>query len=258
MNHTHDPEEAATDDGGALDPREAARLLEQTSREARRQLSLNPPLVTAVMGLVILAAYVALWLPVLGQHPYSGSNRGVITLVYATVAVGSVVVVKVYQRARAGVSGPSVGLGAAEGIALLVSIGGSPVIRIPRATWRRERDSNPRGLGGPCGFQVPRLACCGGSWSAALDTNHDRMVVVKCRSVPPRAAAVGVRLGVVASAQDGLRRPPGGRTATAALRSRNRDARRTLVRRARGTRGGGQEISSPSREGAGEGERRKR
>src|ERR1035437_10412054 len=38
MNDTRDPEEAATDDdGGALDPREAARLLAQTSREARRQ-----------------------------------------------------------------------------------------------------------------------------------------------------------------------------------------------------------------------------
>jgi hypothetical protein len=37
--------------------------------------------------------------------------------------------VKVYQRARAGVSGPAVALGAAEGIALLVSIAGSPVIQ---------------------------------------------------------------------------------------------------------------------------------
>jgi hypothetical protein len=27
------------------------------------------------------------------------------------------------------------------------------------AKWRRERDSNPRGLGGPCGFQVRRLPC---------------------------------------------------------------------------------------------------
>ena len=196
MNHTHDPEEAATDDGGALDPREAARLLEQTSREARRQLSLNPPLVTAVMGLVILAAYVALWLPVLGQHPYSGPNLGVITLVYATVAVGSVVVVKVYQRARAGVSGPSVGLGAAEGIVLLVSIGGSPVIRLPRATWRRERDSNPRGLGGPCGFQVRRLACCLVPLGVVLITNHDSAVVAPCRLVPPCVVGVGVWVGV--------------------------------------------------------------
>jgi hypothetical protein len=129
MNGTRDAEDASTDDGGALDPREAARLLEQTSREARRQFSLAPPLVTAVIGLVILAAYGALWLSVRGQHPYSGPNLGVTALVYATVAIGSAVGVKVYERARAGVSGPSVALGAAEGMALLVSIGGSPVIQ---------------------------------------------------------------------------------------------------------------------------------
>lgn len=81
MNHTRDPEEALTDDGGALDPREAARLLEPTSHEARPQLSLNPRLVTNVMRQVVLAAFVALWLPVLEQHPYSGPNLGVMTLV---------------------------------------------------------------------------------------------------------------------------------------------------------------------------------
>ena len=155
MNHTHDPEEAATDDGGALDPREAARLLEQTSREARRQLSLNPPLVTAVMGLVILAAYVALWLPVLGQHPYSGPNLGVMTLVYATVAVGSAVVVKVYQRARAGVSGPSVALGAAEGIALLVSIGESPVISHTKGSLAEGEGFEPPRAWRPLRFSRP-------------------------------------------------------------------------------------------------------
>ena len=51
MDNTGDLEQAATaDNGGALDPREAARLLEQTSREARRQFSMNPPLATALMG----------------------------------------------------------------------------------------------------------------------------------------------------------------------------------------------------------------
>ncbi len=129
MNDAGDAEEGMTDHGGALDPREAARLLEQTTREARRQFSLTPPLVTAVMGVVILAAYGALWLSVRAQHPYSGPNLGVIALVYVTVALGIAVGVKVYERARAGVSGPSVALGAPEGIALLVSIGGSPVLQ---------------------------------------------------------------------------------------------------------------------------------
>jgi hypothetical protein len=130
MNDTRDLEQAATaDNGGALDPREAARLLEQTSREARRQFALNPPLLTALMGVVILAAYGALWLSVLGQHPYTGPNLGVIALVYATVAVTAAVSVKVYQRATAGVSGPSTRQRTVEGVAILVSIVGSPVIQ---------------------------------------------------------------------------------------------------------------------------------
>jgi hypothetical protein len=130
MNDTRDLEQAATaDNGGALDPREAARLLEQTSREARRQFALNPPLLTALMGAVILVAYGALWLSVLGQHPYTGPNLGVIALVYTAVAVTTAVTVKVHQRATAGVSGPSTRQRTVEGIAVLVSIVGSPVIQ---------------------------------------------------------------------------------------------------------------------------------
>jgi hypothetical protein len=130
MSDTRDLEQAATaDNGGALDPREAARLLEQTSREARRQFDVNPPLLTALMGVVILVAYGALWLSVLGQHPYTGPNLGVIALVYVTVAVTSAVTVKVHQRATAGVSGPSTRQRSVEGIAVLVSIVGSPVIQ---------------------------------------------------------------------------------------------------------------------------------
>ena len=103
MSDTRDLGLAATaDDGGALDPREAARLLEQTTREARRQFTPNPPLLTAFMGAVILLAYGALWLSVLGQHPYAGPNLGVIALVYATVAVTSAVSVTAYRRATAG------------------------------------------------------------------------------------------------------------------------------------------------------------
>jgi len=130
VNDTRDLEQAATaDNGGALDPREAARLLEQTSREARRQFALNPPLLTALMGAVILVAYGALWLSVLGQHPYTGPNLGVIALVYATVAVTIVVTVKVYQRATAGVSGPSARQRTVEGVPILVSYVGSAVIQ---------------------------------------------------------------------------------------------------------------------------------
>jgi hypothetical protein len=78
------------------------------------------------------------------------------------------------------------------------------------AIWRRERDSNPRGFGCPCGLQERRLAWCGVPRSDAVNTNHDSTVVAKCRLVSPRAAAVGVRLGVVAVAQKrrGMRAHP--------------------------------------------------
>lgn len=130
MQGTHDIDETATaGDGDDLDPREAARLLAQTEREARRQFEFTPPWITALMGAIILGAYAALWLSTRGQHPYSGPSLGVVGLVYAAVAVAIAVSVKSYQRATAGVSGPSVRQRKVEGIAILVSYLGSPVIQ---------------------------------------------------------------------------------------------------------------------------------
>ena len=70
MHGTGDPDETATaDEGGGLDPREAATLLAQTRRRAQRQFDLNPPLLTLIRVAVILAAYGAVWWSVRGQHP---------------------------------------------------------------------------------------------------------------------------------------------------------------------------------------------
>ncbi len=130
MNGTHDPEQTVTiDDGGGLDPREAAKLLEKTSLEARRQFGFSPPLLMAASGAVILLGYGALWLSTRGQHPYQGPSAGAIILVYVMVALSVAVSVKVYRRATAGVSGPSVQQQKAEGVAILVSYIGSPVIQ---------------------------------------------------------------------------------------------------------------------------------
>jgi hypothetical protein len=113
-----------------LDPRDAARLLEQTEREARRQFNLSPLWVSAVMGAVILVAYGALWLSTRGQHPYEGPSLGVVGLVYAAVAVAIAAAVKVYRRATEGVKGPSVKQQQVEGIAILASfVLGSPVLQ---------------------------------------------------------------------------------------------------------------------------------
>jgi hypothetical protein len=124
---THNTDTAG--EGGPLDPRDAARLLEETSRRAKRQFSPSPPLITVVMAGIILVAYGALWLSTRGQHPYKGPSLGVVGLVYAAVAVSIAVSAKVYQRATAGVSGPNVRQQRVEGVAILLSYLGSPVIQ---------------------------------------------------------------------------------------------------------------------------------
>jgi hypothetical protein len=128
---THDLDETArAGDGDGLDPREAAQLLAHTEREARRQFNLSPRWITPVMGAVILVAYGSLWLSTRGQHPYKGPSLGVVAVVYVAVAVAIAVSVKVYRRATAGVSGPSVRQQQLEGVAILVSfVLGSPVLQ---------------------------------------------------------------------------------------------------------------------------------
>src|SRR5579871_3631251 len=122
MQATHDTDMPATaDNGEGLDPREAARLLAQTERDARRQFNFSPPWITAFGGAVLAVSYGALWLSTRGQHPYSGPSAGAIVLVYAAVVVSIAVSAKLYQRATAGVSGPSVSQQRAEGIAILAS-----------------------------------------------------------------------------------------------------------------------------------------
>jgi len=131
MNGEGDAAEVvSTDDGDGLDPRDAARLLAQAERKARRQFNLNPLSITAVTGAVIFVAYGALWLSTRGQHPYQGPTLGVVALVYVAVAVAFAVSVKVHRRATAGVSGPALRQQHVEGIAILVSfVLGSPVLQ---------------------------------------------------------------------------------------------------------------------------------
>ena len=78
MQGTHDiDQDAPADNGETFDPHEAARVLADARREAQRELSLTPPLISVVMGAIILGAYVALWLSTHDQHPYKGPSLGV-------------------------------------------------------------------------------------------------------------------------------------------------------------------------------------
>jgi hypothetical protein len=100
-------ETAAPDEGEELDPRAAAALLEQTTRQAQRQFDLRRPLLMVIGAAVVLIAYGVLWLSVRGQHPYSGPAGWALAVLYSTLLVWIIVVATFYRRATSGVSGRS-------------------------------------------------------------------------------------------------------------------------------------------------------
>src|SRR5215472_14905465 len=95
MNGTLDTNETATaDNGDGFDPRQAAALLEQTEREARRKFDPFPPLLSLLNAVAVFVAYGAVWLSVRGQHPYKGPNGVVLAVLYPVVIVVAVVSVR--------------------------------------------------------------------------------------------------------------------------------------------------------------------
>src|SRR5262249_20463235 len=97
----------AADNGGAFDPQQAAVLLDQTTRQARRQLQPSPPWLLATRAVMVLAALGGVWLSVRGQHPYRGPTAGDIPIMIPFVVVNFAVTVAFRRRAFAGVRGPS-------------------------------------------------------------------------------------------------------------------------------------------------------
>jgi hypothetical protein len=95
----------AGDNGGEFDPEEAAALLVQTKRQARRGFDPNPPLLSVLRALVVLAAFGGIWLSVRGQHPYKGPSGWAIALAYVLVAIVIGATFTATKRATAGVDG---------------------------------------------------------------------------------------------------------------------------------------------------------
>jgi hypothetical protein len=109
MNGTRDIQDTAPgNEGKGLDPREAARLLEQTTRDAERQLDLTSPWLSALGAAVVLVALGAVWLSVRGQHPYKGPTAAGLLVMYGILACWIATVVTFRRRAYAGRSGRSV------------------------------------------------------------------------------------------------------------------------------------------------------
>ena len=93
--------------GGNFDPAAAAALLDQTTRQARRQFEPAQPWLLAIRGVLVLAALGAVWLSVRGQHPYQGPHGSALLIVAAFVAANFAATVAVRARATAGVTGKS-------------------------------------------------------------------------------------------------------------------------------------------------------
>jgi hypothetical protein len=104
VNHAPDPTAA---DGGTLGPQQAAALLDQATRQARRTFQPSPPWLLATRAVLVLAALGAIWLSVRGQHPYQGPTGADIPVLLAFIIVNFAATVAVRRHATAGVSGRS-------------------------------------------------------------------------------------------------------------------------------------------------------
>jgi hypothetical protein len=90
-----------------MDPRDAARLLERTRRQAERDLDFDSPWLTLVAAVAVLAGFGAVWLSVRHQHPFEGPTAAGLSVLYALVAIRLATVAIAARRATAGVTGRS-------------------------------------------------------------------------------------------------------------------------------------------------------
>jgi len=133
MNHA--PDTTTAGNGGNFDPRQAAALLDQATRQARRQLEPAQPWLLVIRAVVVLAVFGAVWLNTRGQHPYQHPTAAIIPVVIAFGLLNLVATVTVARRATAGVSGKS-RLRPAE-IAILAAIWiGADAAMVPMAIAR--------------------------------------------------------------------------------------------------------------------------
>jgi hypothetical protein len=128
MDEPQERDESAADDQFELSPEQAAQLIEQTSREAKRQFGYwQSPWLTLASAAIFLAIYGTLWLSVRGQHPYKGPTGWALLTIYSLIIVAAIAfrVVAGPRRARQGVSGRSrrreTYLGAAMGSAYIAA-----------------------------------------------------------------------------------------------------------------------------------------
>jgi hypothetical protein len=105
MNGTHDTGTGTVDEGGELDPRQAALIIEQSAMAARRQFEPSSPLGAVLGAGVFLFGYGGVWFSMRDQHIYKGPAGWSLGLLYGLIAVSAVGGSRVSKRAATGVSG---------------------------------------------------------------------------------------------------------------------------------------------------------
>jgi hypothetical protein len=93
--------------GRDFDPRQAADLLDQATRQARSTFTSLPPRLYVFRALVALVAFGALWLSVRGQDPYSGPAGRALVITFVLLAANIGWTAVAIKRAGTGVSGPA-------------------------------------------------------------------------------------------------------------------------------------------------------
>jgi hypothetical protein len=107
MNGSHDTDDTdQADQEATLDPQSAAALIDETQRQARRQLNPDKPLLLVGAAAFFLVAYGVMWLSVLGQNPYVGPTGAALVIFYVLVLIVSIAGAVVGKRAQSGISGP--------------------------------------------------------------------------------------------------------------------------------------------------------
>jgi hypothetical protein len=123
MNGTRDIDDAAAaDPGGGLDPREAARLLDETTRQARRRLALSSPQLSVIGATAAVVCLGAVWFSVRHQHPYKGPTAAGLLVMYGVLVCWIVTAVRFNRRAMSGISGRSARQQRVLGAAIVVAL----------------------------------------------------------------------------------------------------------------------------------------
>jgi hypothetical protein len=106
MNGTDETEHSdILDESSELDPREAARIVEQTTIAARRQFEPTSSLAATLGAGVFLFGYGAVWFSMRDQRVYKGPAGWSLAVLYGLIVVAGVIGSRISKRARTGVSG---------------------------------------------------------------------------------------------------------------------------------------------------------